>query len=202
MARRRKLALPIEDSDMASEFEDGMDDPLSDPIPSVCLADLLFSAYEEPIEDVSFDSCPIGLGLPGERFDLKCPECNGDLRLRRSKHGVFYGCENWTSGCKGSHGAHPDGRPLGSPANAATKKARMQAHRLFDRLWQPYGKTPAKMSRAQAYTWLCKAMQLSNYEAHIGRFDIAQCQQLIEAVKQRFPWTKTAWDRLLDDDEF
>lgn len=196
---RPKSDLPVDEGEypddpfLTGELFDPMDDA-----PPIRLEDLLAGAYEDPIEDVTFETCPIGTGLPGERFDLKCPECGGDLRLRRSKHGVFYGCINWTTGCKGSHGAHPDGRPLGSPADAATKKARIQAHRVFDRLWQEHGGTPPRMTRAQAYVWMRRVMKMSDSDAHIGRFTAEQCNRLIELVKKRYPGVQTVWDRLGD----
>ena len=128
-------------------------------------------------EDIPLGTVSIGTGLPGERFDLKCPECGGDMKLRNSKYGLFYGCVNWTSGCKGSHGAHADGRPLGRPANSETKLARIQAHRFFDLLWRP------QMKRSEAYQWMQQAMRLPENEAHIGQFTTEQCKQLVDLVK-------------------
>ena len=150
------------------------------------------------IEDVGFeDEAP--LLLPLERFDLRCPECAGGwLRLRPSEHGFFYGCTGWPE-CKGSHGARPDGAPMGIPADKATKKYRIAAHRTFDMLWKS---KPARMTRNQAYAWMRKGMKLTEEAAHISMFDAAQCQALIALVKQRFPEFKTGWDRLLDDDSF
>lgn len=171
----------------------------------VALEDLFRNPHADiGVTDVGFDDEPIGLGLEGERFDLKCPECGGFMQLRPSKHGLFYGCQNYPA-CKGTHGAHPSGEPLGIPADKATKRARIATHRIFDRLWQPQGSDPARMNRAEAYEWMRKAMKLSRDEAHIGRFDIAKCERLQALVKKKFPGVQTAWDRLGnllgDDDE-
>ncbi len=153
-------------------------------------------------EDVGFDDEPIGLGLPGERFDLKCPECGAMLRLKTSRNGVFYGCETWgTTGCKGSHGAHSDGSPLGVPADQATKRARIQAHRAFDQLWKPDGGRKPLMTRAEAYEWMRLAMKIARLQAHISMFTQDQCTKLVRLVKQKFPATKTLWDRLAEDDD-
>lgn len=153
------------------------------------------------VEEVGLDDREsIGLGLPGELFDLKCPECQGIMRLKRSKHGLFYGCENWPD-CQGTHGAHPDGRPLGTPADAKTKRQRIQAHRVFDRLWTPYNGQEPRMTRPQAYTWMRRAMKISEAEAHISRFNTDQCLRLIELVKKKYPGIQTIWDRLGDDDD-
>jgi zinc-finger-containing domain len=92
--------------------------------------------------------------------------------------GLFYGCTGWPA-CKGAHGAHPDGRPLGTPADKATKQARIEAHAAFDRLWQGEGK---RMSRGEAYRWMRKALDLPPAEVHIGRFSKERCVALVKAV--------------------
>ena len=154
------------------------------------------------VEDVTMGVEPIGLGFPGERFDIPCPECKGVLRLRMSKRGLLYGCETFPT-CKASHGAYPDGRPMGIPGDKATKKARILAHRIFDRLWKREEGRDPRMSRPQAYAWMQKALKLTSAEAHIGMFTIEQCNQLIEAVKKKYPGCMTAWDRLtLEQDPF
>ena len=39
------------------------------------------------------------------------------------------------------------------------------------------------MSRTQAYKWLANRMELSERNAHIGGFEMDQCQQVIELCK-------------------
>ena len=41
--------------------------------------------------------------------------------LRNSKYGLFYGCSTYPN-CKASHGAHKDGKPLGTPAACTPRK--------------------------------------------------------------------------------
>ena len=48
--------------------------------------------------------------------------------IRNSRFGNFYGCSRYPV-CQNTHGAHPDGTPLGKPANKATREARIG---LFD----------------------------------------------------------------------
>lgn len=55
---------------------------------------------------------------------VSCGECQAPMLLRESRFGKFYGCTRFPE-CRGTHGAHPDGRPLGVPANAETKEARV-----------------------------------------------------------------------------
>lgn len=124
--------------------------------------------------------------FPGARADLDCPECGAPLALivdpKQSR--PFYGCCTWRrTGCPGSHTAHPDGSPVGIPANEETKKARRRAHVVFDRMWRGMG-----MERDDAYRWMQKAMGLTADEAHIGCFTIIECEKLIatvEAVRER-----------------
>ncbi len=105
-----------------------------------------------------------------------CGECQSPMALKNSRFGKFWGCTRYPL-CMGTHGAHPDGKPLGVPANAATKQARMRAHAAFDRLWRS-----GKMSRTDAYRWMQKNMDLTKDEAHIGKFDMAKCAKLEDLV--------------------
>jgi hypothetical protein len=118
----------------------------------------------------------------GLRTDLQCPEpgCGALLVLRESERfeKPFYGCSAWPqTRCAGTHGAHPDGSPLGIPADQGTKAARVRAHDAFDAMWKGMG-----MRRDDAYRWLSKQLGLTAEEAHIGRLSIAQCEKLIAAV--------------------
>jgi len=125
-------------------------------------------------------------GPKGEREEhyLECPECGSHMRLRQSKKydRPFYGCSRWPD-CDGAHGAHPDGTPLGIPADKVTKSARMRAHEAFDQLWK--GDSP-KMTRGQAYEWLESYFDLDDGEGHIGRFSREQCEALVAAMLTEF----------------
>lgn len=113
--------------------------------------------------------------------DLECPECGARLVLRASSTRLFYGCERWReNGCRGTHGAHRNGSPLGIPGDQETKQARMRAHALFNPLYES-----GRMRQDEAYIWLQHAMVLSPEEAHIGRFTKQQCQFLIDLIERR-----------------
>ncbi len=125
---------------------------------------------------------------------LVCPECDGEMHLRDSRFGKFYGCSNYPE-CDATHGAHPDGRPLGTPATADTRQARMDAHVAFDRLWEPalrqyeaeggpITRSPEfllRVARTRAYAWLAWRLGMKSADAHIGRFDEFHCR-LVEKV--------------------
>lgn len=109
------------------------------------------------------------------RETLACPECGGTLTLKGSRFGPFYGCSGYPS-CTVAMGAHPDGKPLGIPGDAATRLARIRAHEAFDALWSKR----EKGSRKRAYRFLQKAMGLSEEACHIAMFDAAQCERVVE----------------------
>jgi len=59
----------------------------------------------------------------------------------------------------------------------------MMAHADFDMLWKGNKKV---MTRREAYHWLQKTMGIEKAEdAHIGKFDVQQCRQLLGLVKLR-----------------
>ena len=112
--------------------------------------------------------------------EVKCPECGAPMRLRMTqkfRYGDgrprrFWSCTRYPA-CKGIHGAHPNGEPLGIPADAETKRWRVKAHAVFDQIDMP---------RKERYLHLQRLMGLSKDEAHIGRFDIEQCKRLIQLL--------------------
>lgn len=113
-----------------------------------------------------------------------CPVCLVPMRLRatdrfRYDNGMprlFWTCPN-NAACQMICGAHPDGTPSSTPADAETKRARNRAHEAFDQLWKG-----GRMDRRAAYRWLQRAMGLSKDECHIGFFDRAQCEKVVAKV--------------------
>jgi len=90
---------------------------------------------------------------------------------------IFYRCVP----CGAYVGCHPGtDRPLGRLANAELRKAKSEAHSLFDPLWKS-----GQLSRGSAYHWLQKQLGISQKECHIGMFSLELCQKAIEACKKR-----------------
>ena len=118
--------------------------------------------------------------LPGERTNLVCPDCGAAMPLvpNTKKKGTM--CYQCVKGCC-THGARPNGKPLGVPADKATRAARVKAHRVFDRLWSG---PAATMPREAAYRLMQKLMGVSAHKAHIARFDAAQCRTLIQRLRE------------------
>ncbi len=122
---------------------------------------------------------------------LICPNCGPEfgavmkLRHRRSDGSPFWGCERFPL-CKATHGAHPDGKPLGIPGTPEVKAARRRAHEAFDRLWKEGG-----MRRDGAYKWLADAMGLSAEAGHIGAFDVKQCERVVSLSTAKLEGIRT-----------
>lgn len=106
--------------------------------------------------------------------DLTCPECGDPMRLVEtfwSDHPWQWRCVR-SPLCSGTHGAHPDGSPLGVPGDSLTKAARAAAHDVFDRLWKS-----GAMSRGKAYQELDAALGSEPGGSHFGAMPIAECQR-------------------------
>lgn len=82
--------------------------------------------------------------------------------------------------CQAWVGCHKDGTPLGRLANASLRRKKMEAHATFDPLWKS-----GEMSRAHAYYLLAKHLNLTRETCHIGEFDEAICQKVIEFCQSR-----------------
>lgn len=115
-----------------------------------------------------------------EGRELQC-YCGAPMVLREGKYGSFYGCTKYPE-CDGAMGVHPDGEPMGVPADKETRAARMEAHKVFDKLWKPVG---APYSRSQAYFEMRCLMAMKEEEAHIANFSKEQCAAMIEKVNKR-----------------
>lgn len=150
------------------------------------------------VEDVSMDGPLVTAPpYPCARVDLKCGECGALMKLRSPSKKYptrpFYGCSRFPE-CRGTHGAHADGRPLGIPANKETKLARIRVHKVFDLIWKN-----RYLTRPQAYAWMRRRLGFTSTEAHIGQFTAEECEELRLAVLDGFPALKTAWDRLVEE---
>lgn len=120
-----------------------------------------------------------------DEADLDCPDCGSKMNLVPFKDKIIYRCTRHPiTGCRGSHGAHPSGAPLGIPAPWPVREARKKAHAVFDQVWQS-----GKLSRRAAYRWLRGCMGLMETAAHISCFDIEQCERVLRYVHEDFGFT-------------
>lgn len=70
-------------------------------------------------------------------------------------------------------------QPRGPLADANIRQLRIEAHRMFDRIWKS-----GIMSRSEAYRWLSDRLCMTRDQAHIGQFSGYWCQQVIFESKQ------------------
>ena len=117
---------------------------------------------------------------------LPCPgkNCMGYLVLRKSRRGPFWGCVCFPM-CDVRHGAHPDGSPMGVPAEKQVRQARIKAHLALDNLFGEESSKGARIKvRGRLYKWLGNKMGIPVEEAHIGKFNEQQCQEVIRLVQE------------------
>lgn len=96
-------------------------------------------------------------------------------RLKLEKE-MFYQCQS----CNARVGCHRGSkRPLGNLANEVLRLKRMETHQVYDAFWKSKG-----MTRTQAYKWLAERMQIPEQQAHIGSFEMDQCQRVIDLCRE------------------
>ncbi len=103
----------------------------------------------------------------------KCPAHSIELVYCQTKYGPRGSCR--IAGCSVVDWADDK---TASPADFDTRVARIQAHKIFDKLWK-YG--PRR--RNSYYQRLANYLHLSKKETHIGQFNIEQCKKVIEFTK-------------------
>ncbi len=131
----------------------------------------------------------VGDGWAPDQLDameqpVRCPDCQAIMRLRNSRHGLFYSCERFPE-CKTSHGAHRSGPrmgyPLGVPAPKEVRVLRITAHALANEIW-PW---EDRKARSKFYAWMRKKLALPKDSAHIAMLDKAQLEALIGHLEKR-----------------
>ena len=122
---------------------------------------------------------------------LYCPNCGSVMILHKAVR--QYKCSKYPK-CKAVHGSHPDGTPLGTPADTMTCRARRRAHKAFDAIFHTY----PEIHRTVCYHWMQLAMGLTIAEAHIAHFDVQKCDELIKLCKKFDPFDQ----RLIEAQEY
>lgn len=113
---------------------------------------------------------------PKERGEtVICPECGADMKLRDSAYGLFYGCSRFPE-CKATHGAHPDGKPLGIPGDKETRVLRSYLHILLCGFWD-YSRVA---ERSKMYSWL----EENASKGHISMLQKDELKSLIKRIER------------------
>jgi hypothetical protein len=140
---------------------------------------------------------------------IPCPYCRRDAQRvsgrevyphRPDLYGKrFYRCAPCNAYC----GTHPDGRPLGQPADKNLRKARGYVHGLFDPLHERVadaydGEDNGRIrgvARSRAYRWLAERMGIPVAESHVAMFDLERCRLAYRILRDQKPTAVTirAW---------
>lgn len=125
----------------------------------------------------------------GEIPEVTCA-CGERMILRTSRHGPYYRCARWPK-CDYRVGAHREGeklnQPLGTPADAETRKLRKEAHKAFDPVWTHLKGKARGGGRKDAYQHLARRLGIPEEECHIGMFDADMCRRVIEIFGNTWP---------------
>ena len=119
-----------------------------------------------------------------KHLHLHCPYCRAPVVRRRSRDlfgqsardpdALYYVCAQYPH-CDAYVSAHrKSGLPMGTLADPALRRKRIQTHQVFDRIWKD-----GPLSKKQAYRWLQGALGLPESQAHIGCFSHYQCDRII-----------------------
>lgn len=121
--------------------------------------------------------------LTTKHTDLECPECgspmelcfSGKYRYKNGQRRPYYRCYKYPE-CSGSHGAHPDGTPLGKPATKETRMLRSELHAELDKKY-PWNTKRGKMKTA---LWL----RGNGFgEGHVSHMDAEQCKTALAILR-------------------
>jgi hypothetical protein len=103
------------------------------------------------------------------------------MRLGLGTFRRFYGCTKWKkTGCKGSHSAHDDGRPMGNPGSTIVRRARKAVMDFSETAPLPEG---------------------IDQPAHVAQWGLKRCNKFLEAVGLDPVLAPTALDRLIADED-
>src|SRR4030067_3347967 len=108
---------------------------------------------------------------------INCPSCGLGMRLITSdrykyKNGHpkrYYQCIDWPR-CRGNHGAHPNGQPVGIPAEKGVRQISTYAPILREEIWDYNDRD----QRDEMYVWLATNAS----KQHIGDMNEDECWEM------------------------
>jgi len=100
--------------------------------------------------------------LKEENIKVICPKCGEEAKTIMTKYGIKNICCNlWSWG----------NAPL---VEAKVHKARIRAHKTFDKLWKS-----GLLTRTQAYGWLSKALNIPKNKCHMKKMDYDTARRVV-----------------------
>ena len=104
---------------------------------------------------------------------------------KKAKEKYLYICSRYPA-CDSYVGVHQKTlKPLGTLADKELRAKRIQAHQIFNRLWES-----GLMKKWQAYKWMEAKFGLNSEQAHIGKFSEYMCDELIALCVKSFQNSK------------
>lgn len=79
-------------------------------------------------------------------------------------------------------------KPLGTPAGAETRRARLSAHAAFDPLWQKrqrLSEISKTKARNRGYQWLADQLGIRRADCHIAMMDAATAWRVVEICRAK-----------------
>lgn len=136
-----------------------------------------------------------------QKNPLTCPDC-GELMHLKEKPAHWSGtvryayiCSRFPK-CRGVMSAHPNGAPVGIPADAETRNARKLTHFAFDPLWKTISKgRDDNRWRERAYMYVAEKLGTDRERCHIGLLSIEACRAFYAVVNETQPWMIIKWWR-------
>ena len=123
-----------------------------------------------------------------------CPYCgeisefvDSAVVYNGSSYGMIYLCRNYPK-CDSYVGCHRGTtQPLGRMASPELRKAKRAAHEAFDPIWREKKASNFKKrseNRKKAYADLAEKLGISVNDCHIGMFDVATCNKVVEICNE------------------
>ena len=93
----------------------------------------------------------------------------------------------WRCECGAYCGVHMGTlKALGSPAGPETRRARSEAHAVFDPMWQKRQRLSGLSkhhARGKGYKWLAAQLGIEPKDCHIGMMDAATARRVVEICR-------------------
>jgi len=137
-------------------------------------------------------------GRRDEKMKRKIIKCHCGAHAMKRPASVVHGdkaqgkylyiCSRYPA-CDSYVGVHKKNlEPLGTLANKEMRLKRIEAHRIFNRLWES-----GLMKKWEAYSWLAATLCLNRQQAHIALFSVYMCNEVIAECKRALKNNNIEW---------
>lgn len=119
----------------------------------------------------------------------RCPYCDKESDLvssdviHQEEHGMIYYCKD----CDAAVGTLYGDQALGCLAKKHLRDQRRYCFKLLDQLIDKkisFGKIKRRTAKNRMNSWICKLLNITKVECHIGYWNEDQCRKVIEECKK------------------